>query len=42
MQQMFTTRTVNAAVQQFIREKFPVIFEHEAAYFTQRAFGGGK
>jgi hypothetical protein len=42
VQQMFTTKAINAAVQQFIFDKFPVIFEREASYFTQRAFGGRK
>lgn len=37
--QMFNTRRINAAVVRKIRERFPVIFERELAFYLSR-FGG--
>lgn len=37
--QMFNTRRINAAVVRKIRERFPVIFEREVAFYLKR-FGG--
>lgn len=34
--QMFNTRRINARVVQFMRDKFPEVFEREARYYTDR------
>lgn len=40
--QMFNTRRINAKVVQVMLDRFPAVFEREAAFFTARFNRGGK